>query len=207
MAKGADTRDRILDQALQLASFDGFEGLTIGRLAAEVGLSKSGLFAHFRSKEELELAVLATATAKFAEVVIRPAFGAPRGEPRVRALFERWLSWERHQSVPGGCVFMALSVELDDRPGPARDELVVAQRRWLDTLAKSADLAVDAGHFRQNLDTRLFAFQLFGILSSYYHLKRLLRDETAEESARQSFEALLQWAQPVGQPLNEQAPA
>jgi AcrR family transcriptional regulator len=194
MAKGADTRDRILEQALQLASVDGLDGLTIGRLASEVGLSKSGLFAHFRSKEELQLAVLATAIGKFAELVIRPALGAPRGEPRVRALFERWLAWERHESVPGGCVFMQLSVELDDRPGPARDELVIAQRKWLDTIARAAQIAIDTGHFRHDLPTQLFAFQLFGILSSYYHLKRLLHDESAEESARQAFEALLQWA-------------
>lgn len=197
MAKGADTRDRILDQALQLASTDGLEGVSIGRLAQEVGLSKSGLFAHFRSKEELELAVLATATAKFAEVVIRPAFAAPRGEPRVRALFERWLAWERHESIPGGCVFMQLSVELDDRPGAPRDALVLAQRRWLETLAKAASLAIETGHFRPDLDTRLFAFQLYGILSSYYHLKRLLRDETAEGSARSSFELLVRWAKGV----------
>jgi AcrR family transcriptional regulator len=196
MAKGADTRDRILDHALQLASIDGLEGLSIGRLAQEVGLSKSGLFAHFRSKEELEIAVLATATAKFAEVVIRPALKAPRGEPRVRALFERWLAWESHESVPGGCVFMQLSVELDARPGAARDELVVSQRRWLEMLQKAADISVEAGHFRPDLDTRLFAFQLFGILFSYYHVKRLLRDETAETSARQAFEALIQWARP-----------
>lgn len=194
MSKGAATRDRILDQALQLTSKDGLEGLTIGRLASEVGLSKSGLFAHFRSKEELGLAVLATATAKFAEVVIRPAFTASRGEPRVRALFDRWLAWESHESIPGGCVFMQLSVELDDRPGVVRDELVLAQRRWLDAIAKCATIAVEAGHFRPDLDTRLFAFQLFGILSSYYHLKRLLRDESAEESARNAFELLVQWA-------------
>jgi AcrR family transcriptional regulator len=199
MAKSTDTRDRILDQALQLASVDGFDGLTIGRLASEVGLSKSGLFAHFRSKEELQLAVLATATAKFTEVVVRPALGAQRGEPRVRALFERWLAWERHESVPGGCVFMQLGVELDNRPGPARDELVITQRRWLDSLAKAADIAVETGHFRPDLDRQLFAFQLFGILSSYYHLKRLLRDESAEEKASQTFEVLLQWAR-VPQP-------
>jgi AcrR family transcriptional regulator len=191
MAKGAQTRDRILDQALQLASTDGLEGVTIGRLAQDVGLSKSGLFAHFRSKEELQLAVLATAAEKFTEVVIRPALTAPRGEPRVRALFERWLAWERHESIPGGCVFMQLSVELDDRPGAARDALVVAQRRWLDMLAKTAAIAIEAGHFRRDLDTRLFAFQMYGILCSYYHVKRLLRDEAAEDNARTSFEQLL----------------
>jgi AcrR family transcriptional regulator len=191
MSKGTATRERIVDTALQVASVDGLEGITIGRLAREVGLSKSGLFAHFRSKEELQLAVLAAATEKFTEVVVRPALAAPRGEPRVRALFEHWLGWERHESIPGGCVFMQLSVELDDHPGAARDALVEAQRRWLDALGRAARIAIEEGHFQPGLDTRVFAFQLFGVLCSYYHMKRLLRDELAEAHARAAFEHLV----------------
>jgi AcrR family transcriptional regulator len=191
MSKGSVTRERIVDTALQVASVDGLEGITIGRLASEVGLSKSGLFAHFRSKEELQLAVLAAATEKFTQVVVRPALAAPRGEPRVRALFEHWLGWERHESIPGGCVFMQLSVELDDHPGAARDALVEAQTRWLDALARAAHIAIEEGHFRPGLDTRVFAFQLFGVLCSYYHTKRLLRDERAEAHARAAFEHLV----------------
>jgi AcrR family transcriptional regulator len=185
------TRERIVDLALQVASVDGLDGITLGGLARDVGLSKSGLFAHFRSKEELQLAVLDAATQKFTEVVVRPALAAPRGEPRVRALFERWLGWERHESIPGGCVFMQLSVELDDHPGAARDALVVAQRRWLDSLARAAEIAVQEEHFRDDLDTKGFAFKLFGVLCSYYHVKRLLRDDGAEDYARQAFEELV----------------
>lgn len=191
MTKGADTRGRIIEAGLQVASIDGLDGITIGRLATDVGLSKSGLFAHFRSKEELQLAVLAAATEKFTATVVRPALTAPRGEPRVRALFEHWLAWERQESIPGGCVFMQLSSELDDHPGPARDALAASQRRWMDALSRSAEIAIEQGHFRQDLDTKVFAFQFYGVLSSYYNLKRLLRDEGAEETARAAFESLI----------------
>ena len=192
MSKGTDTRDRIVASALRIASLEGLEGITIGRLAGDVGLSKSGLFAHFKSKEELQLAVLRAATDAFTEVVVRPALSAPRGEPRVRALFEHWLAWERHVSVPGGCVFMHLSVELDDQEGQARDALVLAQRWWLDAIAKAASLAVFAGHFRRGTDPELFAFQMHGILNAYYHAKRLMRDPRAEQQAHRAFDALVQ---------------
>ncbi|HEV3051234.1 MAG TPA: TetR/AcrR family transcriptional regulator, partial [Longimicrobium sp.] len=137
------------------ASVEGLEGISLGRLAAELGMSKSGLFAHFASKEALQLDVLQAAADRFMEVVVRPAMAEPRGEPRVRSLFEHWLVWERHESLPGGCIFMHAAAELDDRPGPTRDALVQWQRQWLDALAKAARLAVEAGHFRADLDPDL----------------------------------------------------
>src|SRR3954447_26417659 len=124
MSKGEETRERILDWAFRAASRDGLEGLTIGALAAELGLSKSGLFAHFGSKEDLQLAVLAEATRRFENVVLRPAFRAPRGEARVRQVFENWLRWLSDPGSPGGCVFLAAAVELDDQDGRPRDYLV-----------------------------------------------------------------------------------
>src|SRR5690349_10613587 len=136
--KGERTRDAILDGALRLASELGLEGLSIGRLAEELDLSKSGLFAHFGSKEDLQIRTLERAAARFGEVVVRPALEAPAGEPRVRALFERWLEWPRRVRQPGGCIFVAAAAELDDRPGPARDRLVALQREWLGTLAGAA---------------------------------------------------------------------
>ena len=190
MSKGDATRERILSKALQIASLDGLEGLSIGRLADEVGMSKSGLFAHFGSKEELQLEVLSAAAAKFADVVLRPALTVPRGAARVRALFERWLAWEQHESVPGGCVFMHLSVELDDRPGPTRDALVATQRQWLESIARTVRGAMEAGDYRADVDPELFAFQLYGTLSSYYNAKRLLGDPQAEARARRAFEQL-----------------
>lgn len=191
MSKGSETRDRIVETALRSASIDGLQGITLGKVAAEVGMSKSGLFAHFDSKEALQVDVLAAAAEKFTEVVVRPALTAPRGEPRLRALFERWLEWEQHESLPGGCVFMHAAAELDDRPGPARDTLVGRQRAWLETLAKSVRMAVDAAHFQPQTDPDLFAFQLYGIVFGYYHSSRLFRDPKARDHAVRAFEALV----------------
>jgi AcrR family transcriptional regulator len=170
---------------------EGLEGISLGRLASDVGMSKSGLFAHFESKEALQLDVLAAAAEKFTEVVVRPAFEAPRGEPRVRALFEHWLRWERNESLPGGCVFMHAIAELDDRPGPARDSLVDWQQQWLDALAKAARIAVNEGHFHTGVDAELFAFQQYGLVMAYYHARRLFNDPQAEDRVRRAFDALV----------------
>jgi AcrR family transcriptional regulator len=191
MGKGAATKDRIVERALRAASVDGLEGISLGRLASDVGMSKSGLFAHFASKEALQLEVLAAASEKFMEIVVRPAFQAPRGEPRVRAMFEHWLKWERNESLPGGCVFMHAIAELDDRPGPARDALVDWQQQWLDALAKAARIAVNEGHFRTGLDAELFAFQQYGLVMAYYHARRLFQDPRAEAHVRGAFDALV----------------
>ena len=191
MGKGAATKDRIIESALRTASVEGLEGISLGRLASDVGMSKSGLFAHFQSKEELQLEVLDAAARKFEEIVIRSALAIPRGEPRVRSLFEHWLTWERNESLPGGCVFMHAAAELDDRPGPPRDALVSWQRRWLDFLAQAARIAVGEGHFRADLDVELFAFQQLGLVLGYFHSRRLLDDPHAEERARRAFDALV----------------
>ncbi|MDF2772325.1 MAG: transcriptional regulator, TetR family [Geminicoccaceae bacterium] len=194
MSKGTDTRARIVETALRSASVEGIEGITLGKVAADVGMSKSGLFAHFDSKEALQVDVLNAAAEKFTEVVVKPAFKAPRGEPRLRSLFEHWLEWERLDSLPGGCVFMHAAAELDDRPGPARDALVEWQRRWLDTLARTVQIAVDTGHFRKDVDPAQLAFQLFGVVLVYYHSARLLRDPNARAKADEAFESLVRSA-------------
>lgn len=191
MSKGAATRDRIIERALRTASVEGLEGISLGRLASDVGMSKSGLFAHFESKEALQLDVLAAAAEKFTAVVVRPAFEAPRGEPRVRALFEHWLQWERNESLPGGCVFTHAAAELDDRPGPARDALVDWQQQWLDALAKAARIAVNEGHFHTGVDAELFAFQQYGLVMAYYHARRLFNDPQADDRVRRAFDALV----------------
>ncbi|MFP3941322.1 MAG: TetR/AcrR family transcriptional regulator [Thermoanaerobaculia bacterium] len=191
MMKGDTTRATILERAFATASRLGLEGLTIGGLAEEVGLSKSGLFAHFRSKEELQLQVLETAVGRFVETVVAPALKEPRGEPRVRALFERWMEWETAEFQPGGCIFIATANELDDRPGPLRDRLVGYQRDWLDVLATAARIAVEEGHFRPGLDVEQFAYDLYAVILAFHHFSRLLRDPAAEERARSSFDDLL----------------
>jgi AcrR family transcriptional regulator len=191
MGKGAETRERILDQAVRLASRDGLEGLTIGTLSAELGLSKSGLFAHFGSKDELQLQVLQATVERFEVEVIRPALAVPRGEPRIRVLFDRWLSWVNGEDTPGGCLLIAASVELDDRPGAQRDFLVQSHRRRVAALAKAARIAVEAGHFRQDLDPEQFAFDFYAVTLGFHDSNRLLRDPRAEERARDLFERLL----------------
>ncbi|HJU69647.1 MAG TPA: TetR/AcrR family transcriptional regulator [Gemmatimonadaceae bacterium] len=196
MRKGEATRERILESALELASTEGLTGLSIGRLADRNGMSKSGLFAHFGSKEGLQLDVLELATAKFRESVFTPALRADRGEPRLRALFTRWMDWADHQSLPGGCLLTAAAVELDDQPGPARDALVDAQRQWADTLARAVRIAIEERHFRADVDPHLFAFQLHSILLGYHHARRLLRDPDAARRAHDAFEALVAGARP-----------
>jgi AcrR family transcriptional regulator len=191
MSKGEETRAAILDRAFAEASRVGLEGLTIGSLADEVGLSKSGLFAHFDSKETLQLQVLETAADRFIETVVIPALKEPRGEPRLRALFERWMEWETAEFQPGGCIFIATANELDDRPGPVRERLVAYQRDWLETLSTAARVAVDGGHFRADLDAGQFAYDLYAIILAYHHFSRLLHDPAAEERAWSSFEHLL----------------
>jgi AcrR family transcriptional regulator len=190
-SKGEQTREAILAHALGLATRIGVEGLTIGRLAEDLGMSKSGLFAHFRSKEGLQLEMLRMAGARMVESVVKPALAAPRGEPRVRALFEGWLAWEQSPSLPGGCPFMAASFELDDRPGPVRDFVVQNLRDWMDTLAGAARIAVRESHFRNDLDCEQFAHDCQGIGLAFVHASRLMRDPKARQRAETAFEALL----------------
>jgi AcrR family transcriptional regulator len=191
MRKGEATRERILESALELASTEGLTGLSIGRLADRNGMSKSGLFAHFGSKEGLQLDVLELVSARFRETVFTPALRADRGEPRVRALFHHWLEWVDEQSFPGGCLLTAAAIELDDQPGPARDALVEEQRQWAETLARSVRTAIEERHFRSDVDPQLFAFQLHSIVLGYHHARRLLRDPRALRRAHDALEALI----------------
>lgn len=195
MSKGTETRQAILAHAAGLASQVGLTGLTIGALAEDLHLSKSGLFAHFRSKEALQVQVLEHAAARFTEEVVRPALKKPRGAPRMRALFERWLAWEKAEALPGGCVFVAASSELDDRPGPVRDCLVAFQRGWLQLVARSFRYGVEARQFRADADPEQFAQDLYGVMLSYHLHARLLADPRAERRARQAFRRLLEEAQ------------
>jgi AcrR family transcriptional regulator len=179
MGKGADTRERILEHATRMASRHGLAGLTVAGLAGELGLSKSGLFAHFGSKDALQIQVLEAAVQRFRDTVVRPALKAPRGRPRLTALFERWLAWGNDEAMPGGCIFVAASIELDDQPGAPRDFLVATQKEWIATLVKAAQLGIEVGHFRKDLDAEQMAFELYGLLLGYQHRARLLQDPRA----------------------------
>lgn len=194
MNKGERTRSTILDHATGLASQVGLTGLTIGVLADDLKLSKSGLFAHFQSKETLQIDVLNHAAQRFTETVVRPALQAPRGAPRMRALFEHWIKWEQDVALPGGCIFVAATAELDDRPGPVRDRLVELQRDWIQVLATSVRKGIEAGEFLANSDPDQFAQDMYGVMLALHFHRRLMRDAGAEARARRAFDTLLERA-------------
>ena len=191
MSKGQETRSSVLGSALSLATQVGLDGLTIGKLAEHVGMSKSGLFAHFASKENLQVAILEEAAQRFIAHVVAPALEKPRGEARLRALFENWLTWSKLDFMPGGCVFVVAGVELDDRLGPARDRYIASQKDWLATLAGAARIAVEERQFRKDLDVEQVAHEIYGIAFSYHFTRRIGDPARTERRTRAAFERLL----------------
>ena len=189
-AKGETTRAEILDRAAALARVVGLGGVTIGQLATDLGLSKSGLFAHFGSKEALQIAILDRAAEDFVDRVVRPSLARPRGEPRLRELFERWQSWGLGAAA-GGCLFVAASAELDDRPGPVRDRLVSQQRDWLDAITQVVRSGQGDGAFRAEVDPAQVAFEIYGLMLSAHHLVRLMGDARGKDQAQAAFDALV----------------
>lgn len=190
MSKGDETRDRILDAGITLASRVGIESLSIGELAKATAMSKSGLYAHFESKEDLQLEVLETARQRFVEEVIAPALTRPRGLPRLRAMFEHWIHWEVERNE-GGCPFVAASHELDDRPGRLRAALVANQRDWIDALATATRIAVEEGHFGPDTDPQQVAYDIYSVFLAFHFFNRLLRDPEALTKARRGFEQVI----------------
>jgi AcrR family transcriptional regulator len=201
MGKGEQTRSVILEAAVAQASEAGFESLTIGALAERTGLSKSGLFAHFGSREELQCAAIDTAAQRFADTVMIPAFAAARGLPRLWAMFNGWLGWTQRGGLSHGCPIHAASVEYDDRPGPMRERLVTHYRELQQALVKAVRIAIDAGHLRPEVDADQFAFDMFSIVLGYYHAARLMDDSRAAERARNAFARLIHEFEVSGRPL------
>jgi len=190
-SKGEQTRTAILDEALKVASKLGLEGLTIGTLAEATGMSKSGLFAHFGSREDLQLAVLEHAAQRYGERVLVPALRIERGLPRLRAMFERWLDWAVASGLPGGCIMIAAAAEYDDRPGPIRDAVIANQHRGNALIRKAARLAVEEGHLRSDTDPEQIAFELLGIVLAAHNHRRLLGDKEARKRSLVAFEQLV----------------
>lgn len=180
--KGSETRATILDRAVDLASAEGLEGLTIGRLAAELQMSKSGLFAHFGSKQELQLATIGAAAERFRAAVIDPALELPDGAPRLRAMSERYL--DRLQDYSGGCFWAATSAEYDDRPGPVRDAIAAALDAWTGELERQARLAGVEQPER-------FAFELFSLVMGANSRYRLSGSDAVFDYAREAIDRLL----------------
>jgi AcrR family transcriptional regulator len=195
--RNLQAHQEIVDRALSLAHEIGLEGLSLGILAAALKRSKSGLFAHFRSKEELQLAVLQEVVARFINSVIAPALAQPRGEPRLRKLFEGYIGWIRgHARKGGGCMLMALAQEFDDRPGPVRDLLVQKMGEWQKTIARVVHSGVEEKYFRENLDAQQFAYEMMGIAMAFEHTNKLLKDPNAGRRAHEAFEELLARGRP-----------
>lgn len=192
MEKGARTRQAILERATNLASVVGLDGLSIGKLASHTGLSKSGLFGHFGSKENLQVETLKAASELFKELVVLPALQVERGLPRLEELFTRWLAWDTNEGLSGGCIFITASAELDDKPGPARDYLVKRWVDWNEVIRRIAAGAVERADFRSDLDCTQFAYDLNNIFFGFQHTGRLLGHADAEQHARNSFERLIE---------------
>lgn len=197
MGKGEQTRHAILDQALDLSSEVGLQSVTFGVLAKLTGMSKSGLYAHFDSKQSLQCEVLDAAANRFIDSVIAPALKRPRGLPRIDKLFERWLRWETDE-FSGGCVFMAAASEFDDRPGPVQDRLKSHLEDMLGAIARSARIAVEEGHLRPDLDDEQFAYEFWGLLLAYQSYGRLLGRPKARSRATKAFAHLIDSSRPAG---------
>ncbi len=193
-SKGDRTRAAILQAGLEVASTEGLEAITIGRLADRVNLSKSGLFAHFSSKEQLQLEVLQHGRNEFVTRVIGPALAETRGEPRLRTLLKNWLGWNWSNDSRGGCIFLQAAAEYDDREGPLRDALVESQHDMVEFLVGAAALCVEEKHFRSDIDPRQFAFELYALVMAHHFHIRLLDDPTAPKRTRKGFERLLESA-------------
>jgi AcrR family transcriptional regulator len=175
--QGLKTRQAILRKAVNLASLEGLEGLTIGKLASALRISKSGLFAHFGSKEDLQCAVVDAAREIFVEKVVRPAYEF-RGLKRLRALCENWMSYGEEKVFPGGCFFSAASLEFDDRPGRVRDQIVELMKKWLGNLEHAAREAQLAGELNKEVDVRQLAFEIQALAMGANWSSRLFRDQS-----------------------------
>ena len=191
MGKGEQTRQAILDEAFSMASCVGVDGLSIGVLAERTHMSKSGLFAHFGSKEELQLAVLRESQERFAETVIRPALRQARGLARLRTIMANWLDWTNTCNLPGGCVINAAAAEFDDQPGPLRDEVRNALQALRRTLGETVAKAVATGELRADTDIEQFVFELSGIYQVTQQNRRLFNDPDADRRAQVAFDRLV----------------
>ncbi len=183
-SRTGQTRAAILREAAQMATVDGLNGLSIGGLAHAIGLSKAGVYAHFGSKEQLQLATIETARARFVDEVIRPGLAAPQGIRRLLAICEAFLSHVERRVFPGGCFFVAATAEVGPRPGPVRDAIARQQRRWLDLLERLVREAQQLGEVSADLDAQQLAFELEALLVAANSMFLLYGDGLAFERAR-----------------------
>jgi AcrR family transcriptional regulator len=196
LTKGERTRNAILETAAALATEEGLEPLSIGRLAEETGMSKSGLFAHFGSKEELQLATVDHAASLFVAEVIAPARDAPKGLARVWALCDHMIDYAERQVFPGGCFFAATSFEFNNRPGPVRDRIEENIRSWLSYLEHAVEQARENGELVDDVSAREIAFQLDAFAQAANAQFQLFRDERVFAEARRAIRDRLESLRP-----------
>ncbi len=190
LRKGEQTRAAIVDAALELAARDGLEGLTIGSLAERMQMSKSGVFAHFGSREDLQIAVLKAYERRFVDDVLVPALKEKRGLPRLRAIFDRWLERTAIEAARG-CIWISGAAEYDDRPGSVREELVAMVRSWQRELSRAIQQAVESRDLPADLDVQELVFQMYGVILVLHHDGRLLNSPDAVDRARRSFDRVI----------------
>lgn len=188
-AKGSATRETIVDRAFVIARANGLEGLSIGPLAQAVGMSKSGVFAHFGSREGLQLAVLSVATERFLDHVLRPALKQPRGLARLQAIMTSWFDWVRQTG--GGCVLLSAVAEYDDRPGPLHDWIVTQQARWRQELARCIQIAIDEGQLAADTDPMQLAFEIYGLSLIVHHDSGLFGYGPVVERGQRAYQRLI----------------
>jgi AcrR family transcriptional regulator len=205
-AQGERTRHAILENAVHIASAEGLEGLTIGRLAQQLSMSKSGLFAHFGSKEDLQVATVETARAIFIREVIKPAFDSTQGLQRLWKLCDIWLGYVQSGVFRGGCFFAAAASEFDSRPGPVRDRIAEIMKEWLTTLRNAILEAQNAGQLKKDIDATQLAFEFNSLELGANWAYQLYGDLRAFKRAREAIrERLSRYATPSGAPLLELA--
>jgi AcrR family transcriptional regulator len=190
MRKGQQTRSAILESALEIASRAGLEGLTIGVLAEAMQMSKSGVFAHFGSREDLQIAVLKEYERRFVDAVLMPCVAVPRGLPRLTAIFEHWLM-RVSDEIDSGCIYVSSATEYDDRPGPIRDEFVKMLQAWEKELLKAAVQALEERHIKSDIEPEQLVFQMEGLILAAHQRGRLMKEHDAIERARKGFEQLI----------------
>lgn len=190
LQKGQQTKQLIIDAALGLADQIGLEGLSIGALAEVTQMSKSGVFAHFGSREELQISVIREHYKRFADEVFYPAMDLPRGLPRVRALFANWMKRVAVE-IQSGCIFISGAVEFDDRPGPVRDALASAVQTWLAAMYRAVVQAKEAGQLVADADEQQMAFEIHGLILALHYEARFLKNPGATQRANTGFENIL----------------
>jgi AcrR family transcriptional regulator len=191
MRKGEMTRAAILDVALELASRDGLEGLTIGLLADRMNMSKSGVFAHFGSREDLQLEVVKLYHHRFEQEVFYPSVQEPRGLPRLKAMFARWIK-RVSVEIASGCIYISGAVEYDDRPGPIREELVSMVEAWQGALLRCVRQTIECGDLKADTDAEQLVFEMYGLILALHHDARFLRMPGSVDRARAGFDRLIQ---------------